>query len=114
MAREDLVIRIAGEAGEGVSYHRPDGHSGHRPRRLLRPDRFGAARRDQGRLRFYQIRLSEQRLRSRGDSVDVLLAFNQEAFDNSIEHLREGGILIYDSAELIRPRATATARTPCR
>src|SRR6185436_6487562 len=52
---------------------------------------------------FYQIRLSEHRLRSRGDTVDVLLAFNQEAFENSIGHLRDCGILIYDSAELSPP-----------
>src|SRR4051812_21765965 len=52
---------------------------------------------------FYQIRLGEQRLRARGDSLDVLLAFNLEAFENSIEQLRDGGILIYDSAELNPP-----------
>ncbi|MDQ3809900.1 MAG: 2-oxoacid:acceptor oxidoreductase subunit alpha, partial [Chloroflexota bacterium] len=52
---------------------------------------------------FYQIRLGEQRLRSRGDAVDVLLAFNHEAYDNSIDHLRDRGILIYDSAELNPP-----------
>ena len=52
---------------------------------------------------FYQIRLGQRRLRSRGDSVDVLLAFNQEAFENSIDQLRPGGILIYDSAELNPP-----------
>src|SRR5437868_14837439 len=54
---------------------------------------------------FYQIRLAEQRLRSRGDTVDVLLTFNQEAYENSIDQLRPGGILIYDSAELSPPHS---------
>ncbi len=54
---------------------------------------------------FYQIRLSERRLYSRGDVVDILLAFNQEAFDRSIDQLRDGGILIYDSAEFQPPAA---------
>src|SRR5436309_14205984 len=54
---------------------------------------------------FYQIRLGEKRLRSRGDVVDVLLAFNQEAFEQSIDTLRAGGILIFDSAELSSPHS---------
>ena len=49
------------------------------------------------------MRGPRKRLRARGDVVDILLAFNQEAFDNSIEQLRSGGILIYDSAELKPP-----------
>src|SRR5438270_457952 len=58
-----------------------------------------------GGFSFYQIRLGEKRLRSRGDVVDVLLAFNQEAFEQSIDTLRQGGILIYDSAELSPPES---------
>lgn len=60
-----------------------------------------------GGFSFYQIRLGASRMRARGDAVDVLLAFNQEAFDNSIAHLRRGGILIYDSAELTPPESDA-------
>src|SRR3982075_3599488 len=59
---------------------------------------------------FYQIRLGEQRLRARGDAVDVLLTFNQEAYENSIEDLREGGILIYDSAEVTLPASAGSDR----
>jgi 2-oxoglutarate/2-oxoacid ferredoxin oxidoreductase subunit alpha len=100
VAREDLVIRIAGEAGEGVlitgqMVTQATARAGY----YVLTDSVPPAE-IKGGYSFYQIRLGRQRLRSRGDSVDVLLAFNQEAFDNSIEQLRTGGILIYDSAEL--------------
>jgi 2-oxoglutarate ferredoxin oxidoreductase subunit alpha len=100
VAREDLVIRIAGEAGEGVlitgqMVTQATARAGYH----VLTDSVPPAE-IKGGYSFYQIRLGEQRLRARGDLVDVLLAFNQEAFDNSIEYLRDGGILIYDSAEL--------------
>jgi 2-oxoglutarate ferredoxin oxidoreductase subunit alpha len=100
VAREDLVIRIAGEAGEGVlitgqMVTQATARAGY----YVLTDSVPPAE-IKGGYSFYQIRLGEQRLRARGDLVDVLLAFNQEAFDNSIEQLRDGGILIYDSAEL--------------
>ena len=100
MARADLVIRIAGEAGEGVlitgqMVTQATARAGY----YVLTDSVPPAE-IKGGYSFYQIRLGEQRLRSRGDQVDVLLAFNQEAFENSIGQLRSGGILIYDSAEL--------------
>jgi 2-oxoglutarate/2-oxoacid ferredoxin oxidoreductase subunit alpha len=105
VARQDLVIRIAGEAGEGVSITgqmvtQATARAGY----YVLTDSVPPAE-IKGGYSFYQIRLAEHRLRSRGDSVDVLLAFNQEAFDNSIEQLRVGGILIYDSAELSPPES---------
>jgi 2-oxoglutarate/2-oxoacid ferredoxin oxidoreductase subunit alpha len=103
VAREDLVIRIAGEAGEGVlitgqMVTQATARAGYH----VLTDSVPPAE-IKGGYSFYQIRLGERRLRARGDSVDVLLAFNQEAFDNSIDHLRTGGIVIYDSAELNPP-----------
>jgi 2-oxoglutarate ferredoxin oxidoreductase subunit alpha len=103
VAREDLVIRIAGEAGEGVlitgqMVTQATARAGY----YVLTDSVPPAE-IKGGYSFFQIRLGEQRLRSRGDSVDVLLAFNQEAFENSIDHLRTGGILFYDSAELSPP-----------
>jgi 2-oxoglutarate/2-oxoacid ferredoxin oxidoreductase subunit alpha len=100
VARADLVIRIAGEAGEGVlitgqMVTQATARAGY----YVLTDSVPPAE-IKGGYSFYQIRLGEQRLRSRGDQVDVLLAFNQEAFENSIGQLRSGGILFYDSAEL--------------
>jgi 2-oxoglutarate/2-oxoacid ferredoxin oxidoreductase subunit alpha len=104
VARQDLVIRIAGEAGEGVlitgqMVTQATARAGYH----VLTDSVPPAE-IKGGYSFYQIRLGERRLTSRGDSVDVLLAFNQEAYEQSIDHLRSGGILIYDSAELNPPR----------
>jgi 2-oxoglutarate/2-oxoacid ferredoxin oxidoreductase subunit alpha len=103
VAREDLVIRIAGEAGEGVlitgqMVTQATARAGYH----VLTDSVPPAE-IKGGFSFFQIRLSEHRLRSRGDVVDILLAFNQEAFERSIAQLRPGGILIYDSAELNPP-----------
>src|SRR5437762_2864961 len=105
VAREDLVIRIAGEAGEGVlitgqMVTQATARAGY----YVLTDSVPPAE-IKGGYSFYQIRLGEKRLRSRGDVVDVLLAFNQEAFEQSIDTLRAGGILIYDSAELSPPHS---------
>ncbi len=103
MAREDLVIRIAGEAGEGVlitgqMVTQATARAGYH----VLTDSVPPAE-IKGGYSFYQIRLSRHRLYSRGDDVDVLLAFNQEAYDRSIGQLRPGGILIYDSGEFQAP-----------
>jgi 2-oxoglutarate ferredoxin oxidoreductase subunit alpha len=103
VAREDLVIRIAGEAGEGVlitgqMVTQATARAGYH----VLTDSVPPAE-IKGGFSFFQIRLSERRLRSRGDVVDILLAFNQEAFERSIDQLRPGGVLIYDSAELNPP-----------
>lgn len=103
MAREDLVIRIAGEAGEGVlitgqMVTQATARAGYH----VLTDSVPPAE-IKGGFSFYQIRLAPKRLYSRGDDVDVLLAFNQEAYDRSIDQLRPGGVLIYDSAEVAAP-----------
>lgn len=105
VAREDLVIRIAGEAGEGVlitgqMVTQATARAGYH----VLTDSVPPAE-IKGGYSFYQIRLSSQRIRSRGDVLDVLLAFNQEAFDKSVGQLRQGGVLIYDSAELNPPES---------
>jgi len=51
---------------------------------------------------LYQVRINNQILLSQGDAVDVLVVFNQKAYElNSPEmvdgHIGPGGILIYDS-----------------
>src|SRR5437762_3001791 len=110
VAREDLVIRIAGEAGEGVlitgqMVTQATARAGYH----VLTDSVPPAE-IKGGYSFYQIRLGEKRLRARGDAVDGLLTFNQEAFENSIEDLRPGGILIYDSAEVTLPASASNDR----
>ena len=70
MAREDLVIRIAGEAGEGVAITgqmvtQATARAGY----YVLTDSVPPAE-IKGGYSFYQIRLGEKRLRARGDSLD--------------------------------------------
>lgn len=107
MAREDLVIRIAGEAGEGVlitgqMVTQATARAGYH----VLTDSVPPAE-IKGGYSFFQIRLSNRPISARGDRVDVLLAFNQEAYDRSIGHLRDGGVLIYDPAEVTAPGSDA-------
>ncbi|MCC7104750.1 MAG: 2-oxoacid:acceptor oxidoreductase subunit alpha [Chloroflexi bacterium] len=109
MKRDDLVIRVAGEAGEGVlSTGQLITQAAARAGYGVLTDSVPPAE-IKGGHSFFQIRLSDRRLYSRGDGLDVLLAFNQEAFDKNIKELRDGGLLLFDSADFTPP-ADATGR----
>jgi 2-oxoglutarate ferredoxin oxidoreductase subunit alpha len=101
--RDDLVIRVAGEAGEGVL------STGQLITQAAARAGFGVLTDSvppaeiKGGHSFFQIRLAGHRLFSRGDQVDILLAFNQEAYDRNLKDLRDDGLLIYDSADFTPP-----------
>ncbi|MFP3278540.1 MAG: 2-oxoacid:acceptor oxidoreductase subunit alpha [Candidatus Micrarchaeota archaeon] len=46
---------------------------------------------------WYQVRISNEKLYSYGNEIDLLIAFSQEAVQQSIELVKENGVLIYDS-----------------
>ena len=48
---------------------------------------------------LFQVRISDQPVKSMGDYADVLICLNEEAFDRSIADLRHGGVLIYDPSD---------------
>jgi 2-oxoglutarate ferredoxin oxidoreductase subunit alpha len=101
--RDDLVIRVAGEAGEGVlSTGQLITLAAARAGYAVLTDSVPPAE-IKGGHSLFQIRLSPRRLHSRGDSVDILLAFNQEGYHRNIAELREGGLLLYDSGEFTPP-----------
>lgn len=101
----DLVIRIAGEAGEGVqSTGQLLAQASARAGFMVITDYVPPAEIKGGHAVF-QIRLSDRPLHTRGDHVDILLAFNQEAYDRNFGDLRAGGLLIYDSDELTPPES---------
>jgi 2-oxoglutarate/2-oxoacid ferredoxin oxidoreductase subunit alpha len=99
--RGSLVIRVAGEAGEGIK----------KPGELLIQAAtragfqvltdFSPPSEIKGGVSFFQIRLSSRALYTRGDSPDVLLCFNQEAYEVNIQELAYGGLLIYDPGAVI-------------
>ena len=96
MPKSDIIIRIGGEGGEGV---------------ISAGDMFttGAARTGfhvftfrtypaeiKGGHAWYQIRVSDKPALSIGDGVDVLIAFDNEAYHRHIGQVHEHGVVIYD------------------
>jgi 2-oxoglutarate ferredoxin oxidoreductase subunit alpha len=110
--RDDLVIRVAGEAGEGVL------STGQLITQAAARAGFGVLTDSvppaeiKGGHSFFQIRLASHRLHSRGDQLDILLAFNQEAYDRNVKELRDNGLLIFDSAEFSPPQAAGYKQYP--
>ncbi len=92
----DFIIRVAGEGGEGViscgelfakavartSYH------------VFTFITYPAEMK--GGYSMTQIRVRDMTIYSMGSFVDCLVVFNQEAYNNSINSLKENGILIFD------------------
>ena len=48
---------------------------------------------------MFQVRISDQPVKSMGDYADVLICLNKEAFDRNVAELRDGGVLIYDPSD---------------
>src|SRR5512136_1393829 len=46
---------------------------------------------------IFQVRIGSREVLSAGDESDVLLAFYQHSYDEHIDSLRQGGIVLYDS-----------------
>jgi 2-oxoglutarate ferredoxin oxidoreductase subunit alpha len=101
LIRDDITVRLAGESGEGV---------------ISGGDILttGAARSGYWALTFrtypaeikggpcmYQVRVGVDALRSQGNAVDLLLCFNQEAFDLHHHELARDGHIVCD-AESVR------------
>src|SRR3989338_4312108 len=51
----------------------------------------------------FQVRASGKLLLSYGAAVDVLLAFNDEAYQKHIKDVRPGGVVLYDSDSFTPP-----------
>jgi 2-oxoglutarate ferredoxin oxidoreductase subunit alpha len=48
---------------------------------------------------MFQVRISDQYVKSMGDYADVLICLNKEAYDRNVQDLRHGGVLIYDPSD---------------
>ena len=109
----DYVFRFGGEGGEGV---------------ISTGDLFTTACARSG-LEIYtfrsypaeikgghamiQIRVADRNvLLSRGDEVDVLVAFNKEAYDRHYKDLKEGGVLLYDNTDFLPEQDNRTVKYP--
>ena len=99
----DYVFRVGGEGGEGVI------STGEMLTIALARSGFEIytfrtypAEIKGGHANF-QVRASEKLLLSYGASVDVLLAFNEEAYQKHVQDVRSGGVVIYDADSFSPP-----------
>ena len=49
---------------------------------------------------IFQVRIGSGEVLSSGDEADVLLAFYQHSYENHVDFLKEGGIVLYDSSHV--------------
>jgi len=99
----DIVIRIAGESGEGIVtigevFVRIAAFSGLEvytfrtfPAEIL------------GGHVIFQARIADRPVLSQGDNINVLVSLNQEGYDAHVDELEAGGTVIYDNA-VVTPR----------
>ena len=100
---KDLTLRIGGESGEGVVttgevLARIAAYAGlevYTVRTIPAEIKGGHV--------MFQMRAGREPVHSQGDHLDILLAFNQAAYDGHHGDLHDGGILIYDNNELTPP-----------
>jgi 2-oxoglutarate ferredoxin oxidoreductase subunit alpha len=99
MAAIDLTIRIAGENGEGVltvgdvlaeALARSGLHI-YTFKNLPAEIKGGAS--------MVQVRVGDREVRSPGDALDILMAWNQENYDIYIDEVKPDGVVIYDPGE---------------
>jgi len=98
MALKDLVIRFGGESGEGIvtlgeviaRIAAREGYEIYTFRTYPAEIRGGQV--------LYQMRVGTQRLTSQGDHVNLLVALNQQAYDQHRVELAADGAIIHDTS----------------
>jgi len=96
MSKSEIIIRLGGEGGEGVIsagdiFTLSSARTGYHVftfRTYPAEIKGGHA--------WYQIRVGPKPMLSMGDGIDVLVAFNAEAYEKHIANLNDNGVLIYD------------------
>jgi 2-oxoglutarate ferredoxin oxidoreductase subunit alpha len=110
MARSDITVRVAGEGGEGVIstaeiLTRSSVDSG------LEVFTFRSYPAEiKGGLAMMQVRIAVDPIQSIGRDTDILMAFNQEAFDVWGNRMNPGAVLLYDPKHCSVPEDYPHAR----
>ena len=96
MKKKDLIIRVAGEGGEGV-VSSGDFIASACARAGLELYTFKTFPAEvKGGYCMYQVRTSSERIYNQGDTFDVLCAFNGEAYELNKHLLKPGTAFVYD------------------
>jgi 2-oxoglutarate ferredoxin oxidoreductase subunit alpha len=100
---DEIVLRIAGESGEGViTVGETVARVAARLGLSVLAFRTFPAEIKGGRC-MIQLRLSQRPVSYHGERVDFLVAFNREAYEEHFEDLAPGGMLLYEADEEIFP-----------
>jgi 2-oxoglutarate/2-oxoacid ferredoxin oxidoreductase subunit alpha len=113
-ARHSVVIRLAGESGEGViSSGDILTQAAARGGYYTQTFRTFPAEIKGGPC-MYQFRLSDEPIWSHGKDVDLLVCFNQEAWDLNWDSLGPDGVILYDVTEVTLPDEYLPRARPVR
>ena len=96
MKKRDFVVRFAGEGGQGVvtsaeGLAQAMSQSGYHVQTFSTfPSQI------RGGPTWTQTRISTEEGLSSGDELDVLVAFNEYAYDNHKEDVSDDGVIVYN------------------
>jgi 2-oxoglutarate ferredoxin oxidoreductase subunit alpha len=99
LKKQDFVVRFAGEGGQGVvtsaeGLAQAMAQSGYNVQTFSTfPSQI------KGGPTWTQTRISTSTVLSSGDELDVLVAFNQYAYDSHKDEVADDGVIIYNSGE---------------
>ena len=99
MNKRDFVVRFAGEGGQGVvtsaeGLAQAMSQSGYHVQTFSTfPSQI------RGGPTWTQTRISTEEVLSSGDELDVLVAFNEYAYDNHKEDVSDDGVIVYNQGE---------------
>ena len=99
MKKQDFVVRFAGEGGQGVvtsaeGLAQAMAQSGYNVQTFSTfPSQI------KGGPTWTQTRISTSTVLSSGDELDVLVAFNQYAYESHKDEVADDGVIIYNSGE---------------
>ncbi|MCU0309081.1 MAG: 2-oxoacid:acceptor oxidoreductase subunit alpha [Thermoleophilia bacterium] len=114
MARKSVVIRLAGESGEGViSSGDILTQAAARGGYWTQTFRTFPAEIKGGPC-MYQLRLGDEPIYSHGKWCDLLVCFNQEAWDLHWDSLHPEGVILYDDTEVTIPDEYLPRARPVR
>jgi 2-oxoglutarate ferredoxin oxidoreductase subunit alpha len=114
LARKSVVIRLAGESGEGViSSGDILTQAAARGGYWTQTFRTYPAEIKGGPC-MYQVRMGEERIYSHGKDVDLLVCFNQEAWDLHWDSLGPDGVILFDETAVEIPEEYTTRARPVR
>ncbi|HLB26943.1 MAG TPA: 2-oxoacid:acceptor oxidoreductase subunit alpha [Dehalococcoidia bacterium] len=103
MARDDFIIRIGGDTTIGGVISTGENFATAAARIGFHTFTFRTYPSEiKGGHAWFQVRISNRPVYSLGDGCDILIAFDQEAYELHSKDLNEGGVLIYDS-DLVHP-----------